>query len=85
MWEFTRRGFERLAIAKPPVNSQEPNRMNTHKNARLTYLRRLEMVQDIIERGFSASEAAAICSWSSARRAESFSICRSTRCIVFWA
>lgn len=33
--------------------------MNTHKNARLTYLRRLEMVQDIVERGFSASEAAA--------------------------
>jgi transposase InsO family protein len=33
--------------------------MNTHKNARLTYLRRLEMVQDIIERGLSASEAAA--------------------------
>lgn len=32
--------------------------MNTHKNARLTYLRRLEMVQDIIERGLSASEAA---------------------------
>lgn len=33
--------------------------MNTHKNARLTYLRRLEMVQDIVERGFAASEAAA--------------------------
>ena len=33
--------------------------MNTHKNARLTYLRRLEMVQDIVESGFSASEAAA--------------------------
>ena len=33
--------------------------MNTHKNARLTYLRRLEMVQDITERGLSASEAAA--------------------------
>jgi transposase InsO family protein len=33
--------------------------MNTHKNARLTYLRRLEMVQDIIERGLAASEAAA--------------------------
>ena len=32
--------------------------MNTHKNARLTYLRRLEMVQDITERGVSASEAA---------------------------
>jgi len=32
--------------------------MNTHKNARLTYLRRLEMVQDITERGFAAAEAA---------------------------
>lgn len=31
--------------------------MNTHKNARLTYLRRLEMVQDITERGLSASDA----------------------------
>lgn len=33
--------------------------MNTHKNARLTYLRRLEMVQDMTERGMSASDAAA--------------------------
>jgi len=33
--------------------------MNTHKNARLTYLRRLEMVQDITARGVSASDAAA--------------------------
>ena len=33
--------------------------MNTHKNARLTYLRRLEMVQDITERGVSPAEAAA--------------------------
>jgi len=33
--------------------------MNTHKNARLTYLRRLEMVKDIAERGVSASDAAA--------------------------
>jgi transposase InsO family protein len=32
--------------------------MNTHKNARLTYLRRLEMVQDLTEGGLSASEAA---------------------------
>ena len=31
--------------------------MNTHKNARLTYARRLEMVQDIIERGRSLAEA----------------------------
>ena len=33
--------------------------MNTHKNARLTYLRRLEMVQDLTEGGLSASEAGA--------------------------
>jgi transposase InsO family protein len=33
--------------------------MNTHKNARLTYLRRLEMVQDMTERGVAASDAAA--------------------------
>jgi transposase InsO family protein len=33
--------------------------MNIHKNARLTYLRRLEMVQDITDRSLSASEAAA--------------------------
>lgn len=32
--------------------------MNTHKNARLTYLRRLEMVQDLTQRGMTASEAA---------------------------
>ena len=32
--------------------------MNTHKNARLTYLRRLEMVQDLTGGGLSASEAA---------------------------
>ena len=33
--------------------------MNTHKNARLTYLRRVEMVQDITQRGIAASDAAA--------------------------
>jgi transposase InsO family protein len=33
--------------------------MNTHKHARLTYLRRLEMVQDMTERGLCAAEAAA--------------------------
>ncbi len=32
--------------------------MNIHKNARLTYVRRLEMVQDIVEGGLSVSEAA---------------------------
>lgn len=33
--------------------------MNTHKNARLTYARRTEMVQDIVERGLTPCEAAA--------------------------
>jgi len=33
--------------------------MNTHKHARLTFLRRLEMVEDITKRGLSAAEAAA--------------------------
>lgn len=33
--------------------------MNTHKNARLTYLRRLEMVQDITLRGMCAADAGA--------------------------
>ncbi len=34
--------------------------MNTHKNARLTYLRRLEMVQEMTKRGVSASDAARV-------------------------
>lgn len=33
--------------------------MNTRRNARLTYLLRLERVQDLIERGLSSSDAAA--------------------------
>jgi transposase InsO family protein len=32
--------------------------MNSHKNARLTYQRRLELVQDITKRGLSAAQAA---------------------------
>ena len=32
--------------------------MNTHKNARLTFARRLEMVQDVTERGLSQATAA---------------------------
>jgi transposase InsO family protein len=32
--------------------------MNTHKNARLTYVRRIEMVHDITERGLSVPQAA---------------------------
>ena len=55
---FTRRKFERLEISL--IRQLSTNtRMNTHKNARLTYLRRLELVQDITERGLSPSEAAA--------------------------
>jgi transposase InsO family protein len=34
--------------------------MNTHKNARLTFARRLEMVQDLTERGLSQSAAAQV-------------------------
>lgn len=33
--------------------------MNTHTHARLTYLRRLEMAQDITERGLNAAQAGA--------------------------
>jgi transposase InsO family protein len=33
--------------------------MNTHKNARLTFARRVEMIQDITQRGFSPIAAAA--------------------------
>ena len=36
----------------------KPNQMNIHKNARLTYARRLEMVQDMTARGVAAPEAA---------------------------
>jgi transposase InsO family protein len=32
--------------------------MNTHKNARLTFVRRVEMIQDITQRGFSPGVAA---------------------------
>lgn len=33
--------------------------MNSHKHARLTYARRLEMVRQMVEQGLSAQEAAA--------------------------
>ena len=33
--------------------------MNVHKNARLTFVRRLEMVKDIVEAGLTPAEAAA--------------------------
>jgi transposase-like protein len=34
--------------------------MNTHKHARLTYARRVEMVQQMTEAGLSAVEAASL-------------------------
>jgi transposase InsO family protein len=55
---FIRVGFERLEVAKHPI-LKEANRMNSHKHARLTYVRRLEMVQQMIEWGWSASQAGA--------------------------
>ncbi len=55
---FIRVGFERLEVAKHPI-LKESNRMNIHKHARLTYARRLEMVQQMIELGWSAADAAA--------------------------
>jgi transposase InsO family protein len=54
---FIRIGFERLEVAKHPI-LKEANRMNSHKHARLTYARRLEMVQQMTEMGMSAAEAA---------------------------
>lgn len=55
---FIRIGFERLEVAKHPI-LKGSNRMNTHKHARLTYVRRLEMVRLMIESGCSALEAGA--------------------------
>ena len=54
---FIRTGFERLEIAKPPV-LKETSRMNSHKHARLTYARRLEMVKQMTAEGLSAGAAA---------------------------
>lgn len=55
---FIRIGFERLEVAKHPI-LKEANRMNSHKHARLTYARRLEMVQQMTQMSWSASHAAA--------------------------
>ena len=55
---FIRIGFERLEVAKHPI-PKETNRMNTHKHARLTFARRLQMVRQMTEGGLSACEAAA--------------------------
>jgi hypothetical protein len=38
---------------------QELSRMNIHKNARLTFARRLEMVQDVLERKLTHAATAA--------------------------
>jgi transposase InsO family protein len=54
---FIRIGFERLEVAKHPI-LKEANRMNTHKHARLTFARRLQMVRQMTEAGLSAGEAA---------------------------
>jgi transposase InsO family protein len=62
---FIRAGSERLEIAKPPV-TQEASRMNSHKNARLTYARRVEMVRQMTEQGGSTGQAAAAQGVSSA-------------------
>ncbi|ETH92868.1 transposase, IS481 family, partial [Bordetella pertussis STO1-CHOC-0019] len=42
----------------PPSSLKEPGRMNTHKHARLTFLRRLEMVQQLIAHQVCVPEAA---------------------------
>ena len=55
---FIRIGFERLEVAKHPI-LKELNRMNTHKHARLTFVRRIEMVKQMTAHGLSAVQAAA--------------------------
>ena len=55
---FIRIEFERLEVAKHPI-LKEPNRMNTHKHARLTFARRLQMVLEMTEGGLTACEATA--------------------------
>jgi transposase InsO family protein len=54
---FIRIGFEKLEIAKPPV-FKKANRMNIHKNARLTFIRRVEMVHEVISDHLPAGQAA---------------------------
>jgi transposase InsO family protein len=54
---FTRAEAGRLEVAKHP-DFQEHSRMNIHKNARLTFARRLQMVLDMTQHGLSAFEAA---------------------------
>lgn len=55
---FIRIGFERLEVAKHPI-LKKPNQMNTHKHARLTFARRIEMVKQMTQQGLDAVQAAA--------------------------
>jgi transposase InsO family protein len=57
LW-FIRTGFEKLEIAKPPV-LKETSRMNIHKNARLTLIRRVEMVEDVLHGRLPSSQVGA--------------------------
>lgn len=54
----TRTGSERPEIAKLPVFA-EASRLNTHKHARLTYVRRFEMVCQSTLQGWTYAQAAA--------------------------
>src|SRR4249920_1885652 len=54
---FTRTESGRLEVAKHP-DFQELSRMNSHKHARLTFARRIEMVQEMTLMGLNASQAA---------------------------
>ncbi len=53
---FIRTAFGRLEVAKHPERSGH-RRMTIHKNARLTFARRLQMVQDMTQRGLDPCEA----------------------------
>jgi transposase InsO family protein len=55
---FIRTESGRLEVAKHP-DFQELSQMNSHKHARLTYARRIEMVRQMIDEGLSAPLAAA--------------------------
>jgi transposase len=62
---FIRIRFEKLEIAKPPV-LKKTNRMNIHENARLIFIRRVEMVEDVLKGGLPAAQAAHLYGVSSA-------------------
>jgi hypothetical protein len=50
LFPFIRTEFEGLEGASHSASFRMLSRMNTHKNARLTYARGLELVMDILER-----------------------------------